>query len=385
MVDSHATIPREHRVSAVGCEEQMKFGVNLLAHGELFGGAERQLTMLADGLRRKDVDVRAEVFFDRQLAGELRAMGVPVRCASAREILSPLPDSAPSRDYPFVAHSHGPRGTFLASRRRDLPMVRTEHGLLETDANLTLRSLRPRAIRRWEEHCLIAARATLVYVTADLASRRPARLATLPMQVIHNGVELPDKAQLARPAELRGDRFNVVFAGRLEPTKAPLDAVAAACQVPRDSRVHLVMLGDGPLHQQTRDAVAAGGGDRVSMLGFRSDALSFLAHADAVIMSSLHEGLPFTAMESLGFGVPLISTDVGGLHEVLRDRETALLVPPSQPPRLMRAMLELEDDADLRAGLSERGKNFQRAELSAHAMVARYIALYTQLLAPRAR
>ncbi len=365
----------------------MKFGVNLLAHGELFGGAERQLLMLAAGLLRRGIDVRAEVFWDRQLAAELRTAGTPVRCASAKEIFSRSPHPAPRAAYPFVAHSHGPRGTFLAARRKDLPLVRTEHGLLETDAALTLRSLRPRAIRLWEEHCFRTARATLVYVTSDLLKRRPARLRNLSSRVIYNGVELPDRSTLPVPAELDRDRFNIVFAGRLEPTKAPVDAALAACQLPPDSRGHLVMLGDGPLQPQVAEVVttAAGGKDRVSMLGFRSDALNFLAHADAVIMPSLHEGLPYTAMEALGFGVPLIASDVGGLHEVLRDRQTAVLVPPAQPERLMQAMLEVERNEALRTTLNQQGRSFQLAELSAAAMVDRYIELYSQVLEPQAR
>jgi glycosyltransferase involved in cell wall biosynthesis len=188
------------------------------------------------------------------------------------------------------------------------------------------------------------------------------------------------------PQELRKDRFNIVFAGRLEPTKAPQIAVAAACQLPPDSRGHLVVLGDGPLQEQVSSAIhaAPNGRDRVSLLGFRGDALNFLAHADAVVMSSLHEGLPFTAMEALGFGVPLIASDVGGLQEVLRNRETALLVPPSQPDRLSQAMLEVERDEALRTSLAERGKRFQLAELSASSMVERYIDVYSQLLTPQA-
>ncbi len=363
----------------------MKFGVNLLAHGELFGGAERQIIMLAAGLLRRGIDVRAEVFWEGQLAAELRALGTPVRCASAKEIFSRTPHPAPRAAYPFVAHSHGPRGTFLAARRKDRPLIRTEHGLLETDAALTLRSLRPRAIRLWEEHCFRSAGATLVYVTSDLLKRRPARLGALPSRVIYNGVELPDPSGLPVPAELQPARFNMVFAGRFEPTKAPVDCALAACSLPQDSRGHLVMLGDGPLRSQVAAVVAASpaGKDRVSMPGFRTDALNFLAHADAVVIPSLHEGLPYTAMEALGFGVPLIASDVGGLREVLRDGRTALLVPPSQPDRLMQAMLKLERDAGLRETLIQQGRSFQLAELSASAMVDSYIELYRQVLEPQ--
>jgi glycosyltransferase involved in cell wall biosynthesis len=355
--------------------------VNLIAHGEIYGGAERHLTTLAAGLARRNVNVHAEVFFDRQLAHELRALGIPVRIASPAEILRPVRER-PHASIPTILHAHGPRGTFVAFRRaRGQPLIRTEHGL---DARSPQADTRARLIRYAEEVCLRKARATIVYVTKDLSRSASPRTALLPSRVIYNGDDLPNKATLARPAEMAGNRLNVVFAGRLEEVKAPLDAIAAAALLPTQSQLHLYMLGTGPLEERVKAAAGAPEvAHRVSVLGFRKDARNFIAHADIVILPSRHEGLPFTAIEALGFGVPLVASAVGGLGEVLRHRETAILVDPGDPAHLTAALWELETDHDLLARLSVNGMRLQREAFSSDVMVERHLDLYMETLAAR--
>jgi glycosyltransferase involved in cell wall biosynthesis len=366
----------------------MQLAVTHLAHGEIFGGAERQLLTLARGLAQVGVRVTVELFWNRQLAQELRSAGIDVRIASTRELL-PVLRRRPKREVCHIMHSHGTRGTVLAYLRGGGPLVYTEHGLPWSDPERPFRTARAGAIRTLEQICLVAARATLVYVTADLASRRPVMLSRLPFQVIYNGADLPDGKSLERPPELRPDRFNVVFAGRLEPVKGPLEAIETLRLLPQDSRAHLFVLGAGPLEADAIQRVRAANLERrVSLLGFRKDAQAYIAHADAVLMPSAHEGLPFTAIEALGFGVPLVASDVGGLHETLRHRETALLVPAGKPSRFAAALHELERDTALCRVLATNGIHLQRTHLSAGAMLTHYLNLYHSTLgtgSPRAR
>ncbi len=61
-----------------------------------------------------------------------------------------------------------------------------------------------------------------------------------------------------------------------------------------------------------------------------------MASADALIMPSLHEGLPYTLLEAMSLGLPVVASDVGGLAEVLRNEETGLLVPVGDARRTLR-------------------------------------------------
>jgi glycosyltransferase involved in cell wall biosynthesis len=118
-----------------------------------------------------------------------------------------------------------------------------------------------------------------------------------------------------------------------------LQALALA-DAPRDIMLHIV--GDGPSRAPlTRLAQELRVYTRVRFHGFRTDVNDFLAHADALLMPSLHEGLPYTLLEALALQVPVIATEVGGLREVLRDDRTALLIASENPPAIARALRRL--------------------------------------------
>ena len=70
-----------------------------------------------------------------------------------------------------------------------------------------------------------------------------------------------------------------------------------------------------------------------------------------VVLSSLHEGTPVSLIEAMAAGRPVVATRVGGVPDLIRDRETGLLVPPRDPAALAAAIQELLDDPGLRARL----------------------------------
>lgn len=351
------------------------FTVNMLAPGELFGGAERQLLTLARGLMQQDIVVTADLSFDRVLACELRRLGVPVNICGA---LLDAPQSTALRDStPVIQHSHGPRGTFFAWLRRHGPLVRTEHGLDYADPRS---SLKARIVREMEERILQRRHATAIFVTNELLEYRSKRMRRVTSRIIYNGADLPPRSNLPRPVDLPTDRFNLVFAGRLDTVKQPLLAISAALTLPSSSRVKLFVIGDGPLYSAAAQMIGGTSStSRVQLCGFRRDALDYIAHADAVVMPSLHEGLPYTAIESLGLGTPLIVSAVGGLKEALTNRENALLVPNADVEGFVHAIRELELDPGLRSRIAQQGRSLYESSLTAQAMVDGYMRLYADL------
>lgn len=358
--------------------------VRMLAYGEQFGGAERQIVTLCGGLIERGIPVSCHLQFDRDLAERLRGLGCEVHDLSTRSLRRNIDDIAHRvyEDRPPIIHAHNTRSSVLASlvhARHRTPIVKTEHGAAPTGGSSATERLKSRLGRSLEVAGLRAAGAEIVFVSRDLQQlagwAAPSR-----SRVIPNGVVLPAKVP-ARPAELRESRFNVVFAGRLEAVKAPLAAIAAMAALPAGSRAHLLMLGDGPLKSEVLAAAAAPEvQSKVTLLGFRPDALSFIAHADAVVLPSLHEGLPFVALEALALGTPLIASRVGGLQEYLIDRQTVLFTTPGEAVSVSTAIREAECDEALRARLVNQGRTMVRENLSGESMVSAYVALYEQAI-----
>jgi glycosyltransferase involved in cell wall biosynthesis len=143
-----------------------------------------------------------------------------------------------------------------------------------------------------------------------------------------------------------------VFVGRLTRQKALETAIAAVAAVPE---ARLVLVGDGP-ERKRLERVAAGSGAaaRITFLGSRSrdEALRIVAGSRAALLSSDWENLPHAAVEALSLGVPVVSTAVGGVPEVVHDGDNGLLVPPGRPEELAAALRRVLEEPGLRDRLA---------------------------------
>jgi glycosyltransferase involved in cell wall biosynthesis len=156
------------------------------------------------------------------------------------------------------------------------------------------------------------------------------------------------------PAELDDD--TLVFVGRLTTQKALPDALRAVAAV---ERARLIIVGDGPeratLERLTEELGLDG---RVTFEGARSrdEVLRILAGARAALLSSAWENLPHAAVEALSVGIPVVSTAVGGVPEVVRDDGNGLLVPAGDVEALAAAIRRVVEDDELRDRLAQAAR-----------------------------
>nr|MBA2462302.1 glycosyltransferase family 4 protein [Actinomycetota bacterium] len=161
------------------------------------------------------------------------------------------------------------------------------------------------------------------------------------------------------PAELEAEVLEpgtFVFVGRLTEQKALEVAIEAIARVPA---ARLLIVGDGPARAGLeRAAASSSAAERVDLLGSRTrdEALRIVAGAEAALLSSAWENLPHSAVEALSLGVPVVSTAVGGVPEIVRDGENGLLVPPGRPDELAAAVRRVLEEPGLRDRLAAAAK-----------------------------
>ena len=170
--------------------------------------------------------------------------------------------------------------------------------------------------------------------------------------------------------------------GRLVPIKdhATLFQAMALLEL-RDPPAHLVVVGDGE-ERARLDALASrlGLGQRIHFLGWRTDLETILPELDMVICASKNEGTPVALIEAMAAGVPALSTDVGGVADLVTHGETGWLVPPGDPPAMARAIQHLLGDAALRARLAAAARPLALERHGVEGLIRRVEALYTELL-----
>lgn len=92
----------------------------------------------------------------------------------------------------------------------------------------------------------------------------------------------------------------------------------------------------------------------------RDEMASLYRRCDISLNPSRADNMPNSVMESLASGVPVVSTDVGGIPYLVTHEETALLVPPGDPKQMAKAVLRLLDDAELYRHLRHAGLDLVR-------------------------
>lgn len=363
--------------------------VAICSVGELFGGVERHILGLIGGLRAKGIMTVLLLFHDAELADQARKLGIkPILLrndhrsllATSRQLARLL------KQYQVqVVHVHGYKATVYCTLARywyPFAMVKTEHGLPELQAGGQLGSMRARLYHFMDGMATRMARPAVCYVTQELLTHHRRSHRGLRTRVIPNGVALMDQRQFTRPWEFREESFNLTIIGRLTPVKGhPLAIEAIAAPELSSKAISLYIIGEGASEESLKVfAKTQGVAHRVHFLGFRRNIYDYIAHSDALIMPSLHEGLPYTLLEAMALGIPIIASRVGGLEEVLEDGATALLVPTGDCAALAHAITRLHADPDLRRRLSENARRLQQAQYSLERMTERYLVAYREAL-----
>jgi glycosyltransferase involved in cell wall biosynthesis len=223
-------------------------------------------------------------------------------------------------------------------------------------------------------------------VSEGLAERlRGARGPGSRVTVIPNAVApipTPAPAERARlRAELGlGDGPVVASVGRLMAVKAPERFVEMAALVAREvPSARFLMVGDGPLRPGLeRRAAELGLGDAIRFAGWRGDARGLIAQADVLVFSSESEGLSVAALEALSAGVPVASTPVTGMAELLGEGAGVVTERHAAPDLAAAVVALLADPAD-RARRGELGRALVERSYGLPAMVDAYAALFERV------
>jgi glycosyltransferase involved in cell wall biosynthesis len=195
----------------------------------------------------------------------------------------------------------------------------------------------------------------------------------------------PDEVRRIREGLAPAGRFVVGTVCRLHEEKGVGHLVRAASLL-RDCVPHLtfVVVGDGPERPALeRQITEAGLGETVRLIGWRRDAVTVIGAVDAVVQPTLQEAFSQVMIEALWMGKPLVTTDVSGAVDVIRDGENGLLVPKGDPVALAAAVERLVYDGDFRARLGARGQADVRERLNITKVVRQYENLYDHAVRDR--
>lgn len=173
--------------------------------------------------------------------------------------------------------------------------------------------------------------------------------------VLRNVIDATALKKQAAEATLRG-HSHVVFLGRMAEPKNPLRLLRVLelvyAQVPQ---LEAKIIGSGELEAEVRAAWAQSPArEHIQLLGYQPNAYGLLQEADLMLMTSLWEGTPMCALEAMALGVPIVSTPVDGLKDLVEPGQTGFLEAEDQA--LADRCAEIIGDPQLRQRLSKNAQ-----------------------------
>jgi glycosyltransferase involved in cell wall biosynthesis len=239
-------------------------------------------------------------------------------------------------------------------------------------------------LNRWSYRCAhrVVANSSLgVRLLIDKERVPPARVLELPNfleERAFNHVPVEVRSAKRRGWGVPQGAFLIGTVARLVPVKNHALALRALQRLDED--VHLVLIGEGPSRRALEELARQLHVDRrVHFTGQLVETENLHQFFDVSVLCSRSEGFPNAVVEGLAAGCPVVATPVGGVPEVIIERQTGLLVPVDQPDALAASVQELRRDAGLRERLCEAGPACVRSRYHQTVVIAQLEALYQSL------
>lgn len=183
---------------------------------------------------------------------------------------------------------------------------------------------------------------------------------------------------------LEEDEVAVAIIGRLAPIKNHglfLDVIEILAK--KGVKARFFIVGDG----QERDFIEQRAtqlektyGLKIELTSWIKDIAAFNAGMDIICLSSDNEGTPVSLIEAQASGVPVISTDVGGVKDILDEGETGFVVPKKDPAAFGEKLQLLIENKEIRTKMSQNGWNFVRDKFHYTTLVKNMENYYAELI-----
>ncbi len=212
------------------------------------------------------------------------------------------------------------------------------------------------------------------------------KLEVIPFGINPRKFEPYDRDKAKEKFELKGRKV-ISYLGHFSPMKGVPDLIAAFGQVivknSSDVTLALAWSGKGAESKKVFGLIKKLNlKDRVKIFG-KVDVRKFLAVSDMIVLPYIHDSIahfPLVMIEAFAMGVPVVSTDVGGISEMVKDNQTGLLVPPQNVKRLASAIQRLLDDSQLCERISKNERKEFIEKYNSDVIVKRYLKLYEENL-----
>ncbi|WP_434567172.1 glycosyltransferase [Vibrio chagasii] len=309
------------------------------------GGAETQLLLLCKSLKKRGHTVIVcSMTKPKDLVHEFESLGIPVYDLGMKEGVPSMRGfinwlKLLLKHKPDLVHSHMIHANIL-SRLSNLilrnPLVNTAHSVVEGGKFLEFIYRSTKYIPNLFSHVSVDGYET--YIKKKLVCKQN-------FIQMENGIQIPQKHVDQFKGKNYSSPYRFIHVARLEEVKNQRLLLDSLSRLGVDYQLDI--LGDGSLRQELENyARQLGIYDKVQFHGAVRNVGDFLSRSDAFVLTSKYEGLPMSVLEAMAYGLPIVSTDVGDLSQLVTNNCNGFLVQHHTPDDFSKALEEMMSLSD---------------------------------------
>jgi len=343
------------------------------------GGAENIILALIKGLNRNKYSVGLLILSGTgPLIGEAKKLGIEVtalRMKSKFDIISLL------KIFPYlrkkkidILHTHLYHSNIigaLVKKWKRIPIfLYTSHGLpIEKNSPLSLCN---NLIMRKANHKIIAVSSDVKRKLINYGKVKPEKII-----LIHNGIDVSKFFSSEKGKDiLIGTIANLRL---VKGHQYLLKAIPTVLEGIPSTK--FLIVGQGPLRKDLEQlAKRLKITKNVIFTGYQKNIAEILAKLTLFVLPSIREPLGICLLEAMATGLPVVATNIGGIPEVVKDRETGLLVPPKNPEILAHAILTLLQNREKAKNMAIAGRRRVEEKFNLKIMVRKTEEVYQNLI-----
>lgn len=204
------------------------------------------------------------------------------------------------------------------------------------------------------------------------------------IKVISNGVDneyfKPEILNSKNIIDKYGIKKNfILFVGRLVEEKGVHFILKAMV----GTKLHLVIVGDGPLFSYLKNLSVILGIDRqvhFTSSVLRTDVAKFFAEAQFFVLPSIAEGLPLTGLEAMASGLPIIASHNSGMEDIIKQGNNGIIVDPENTLQFRKRLIMLSEDDALRKKMGKNSRKIVEEKYSWGHMAKKIFDLYENMM-----
>lgn len=348
------------------------------------GGQERRILSESVGMLKRGHRVTIATGADCWIAGEARRLGIPVEICPMRGKADLTAIRALMRfcrrENVDVLHAHSGIDSWvggIAAKFAGVPAVRTRHLFLPLKYN-------PINFVHYLFDRFFALGETMRTMLVKECGFPAEKVINIPTGIDFSSFSPRYTKQEKRALlQIDNDVFVVLTVAVIRGVKRHDVAIRAFKLFHKKfPNSRYLIAGEGPMRSDMEHlASELGIQEAVHFLGHRTDIADLIQAADVMLLTSRSEAQSQALTQSIGLGLPVVATAVGGVPEVVLHEKTGLLVPPDDPDGACSALLRIAQDPAFAKLLGERGKIHAQQHYSLEVMLDRSEAVYQQLCA----